>query len=275
METTYKRYVRNRIYLDYNQQEIIKETPIFIAGCGIGSVIAECGLRLGFENLTIIDGDTVEESNLNRQNFTENDISKSKVDAIKLRLEQINSNASIKTHNCFITEENLLQFVKDHEIAINALDFSSAVPLLFDKLCQENDIPVLHPYNIGWGGIVAVVAPDGKGLDSIARSDRSFSEIEFVEYALGHLSFWGNSQDLAKDILKSYIAEKGNVPPPQLSIGSWLVASMCTTILFDISVGEGIKKFPDFYFSSIKDRRATYCLLRKKLLRRCWLPSAC
>jgi len=254
METTYKRYVRNRIYLDYNQQEIIKETPIFIAGCGIGSVIAECALRLGFENLTIIDGDTVEESNLNRQNFTENDISKSKVDAIKLRLEQINSNASIKTHNCFITEENLLQFVKDHEIAINALDFSSAVPLLFDKLCQENDIPVLHPYNIGWGGIVAVVAPDGKGLDSIARSDRSFSEIEFVEYALGHLSFWGNSQDWAKDILKSYIAEKGNVPPPQLSIGSWLVASMCTTILFDISVGEGIKKFPDFYFSSIKDR---------------------
>src|SRR5690606_39476281 len=86
-------YVRNRIYLDYSQQEVIKETPILIAGCGIGSVIAECALRLGFENLTIIDGDIVEESNLNRQNFIENDISQSKVEAIKLRLEQINSKA--------------------------------------------------------------------------------------------------------------------------------------------------------------------------------------
>lgn len=253
MKTTYKRYVRNRIYLDYSQQEVIKETPILIAGCGIGSVIAECALRLGFENLTIIDGDIVEESNLNRQNFIENDISQSKVEAIKLRLEQINSKASIKIHNCFITEENLLQFVKDHEIAINALDFSSAVPLLFDKLCQENDIPVLHPYNIGWGGLVAVITPDGAGLDAIVRPGRKFNEIEFVEYALSHLAFWGNPQHWATEVLTSYIAEDGSVPPPQLSIGSWLVASMCTSILFDISTGGQIKKFPDFYFSSIKE----------------------
>ncbi|MBD1421011.1 HesA/MoeB/ThiF family protein [Sphingobacterium chuzhouense] len=247
------RYIRNRIYINDSQQETIKKTPILIAGCGIGSVIAECALRLGFENLTIIDGDTVEVSNLNRQNFTVEDISLPKVDSIKQRLGEINSHASVKTHKCFVTEENLQTLIQGHKIAVNALDFSSDIPLKFDKHCQDNGIPVLHPYNIGWGGLVAVITPDGTGLDTIARPGRKFNEIEFVEYALNHLSFWGKPQHWATEVLNSYITEDGSVPPPQLSIGSWLVASMCTSILFDISTRGAIKKFPDFYFSSIKD----------------------
>lgn len=87
MET---RYSRNRIYLRKEEQEIIKNCPIILGGCGIGSVIAECAVRLGFENLTIIDGDQVEASNLNRQNYTEEDISTDKVIAIEKRLKAIN-----------------------------------------------------------------------------------------------------------------------------------------------------------------------------------------
>ena len=73
------RYSRNRIYVTKEEQKIIKNYPIILAGSGIGSVIAECALRLGFENITIIDGDQVELSNLNRQNYTEDDISTDKV----------------------------------------------------------------------------------------------------------------------------------------------------------------------------------------------------
>ena len=62
----------------------------------------------------------------------------------------------ITTHNCFLTSENAADYIKGHKIAINALDFSSDVPLVFDQICQEQNIPVLHPYNLGWGGLVAV-----------------------------------------------------------------------------------------------------------------------
>jgi len=37
-----------------------------LGGAGIGSIIAECALRFGFENIVIVDGDRVELSNLNR-----------------------------------------------------------------------------------------------------------------------------------------------------------------------------------------------------------------
>jgi tRNA A37 threonylcarbamoyladenosine dehydratase len=141
------RYNRNRLYITKEEQKLIKKTSILLAGAGIGSIIAECLLRLGFETLTIIDGDVVELSNLNRQNYIENNISNPKVEAIKERLLAINNKAKITIHNCFLTPENVNQYIKGHKIAINALDFTSEVPLLFDSLCQKKNIPVLHPYN--------------------------------------------------------------------------------------------------------------------------------
>ena len=58
---------------------------MFLAGAGIGSVIAECALRLGFENITISHGDVVEITNLNRQNYIQGKIGKKKAEFLKNR----------------------------------------------------------------------------------------------------------------------------------------------------------------------------------------------
>jgi len=108
------RYSRNRIYLTKEEQEVIKNHPIILGGCGIGSVIPECAVRLGFENITIIDGDQVESSNLNRQNYTEDDISTDKV-AAKKRLNAINKNANIKC-KCTINNYNTQPYLATIEI---------------------------------------------------------------------------------------------------------------------------------------------------------------
>ncbi|TGX79503.1 hypothetical protein E5358_14850 [Palleniella muris] len=71
-----ERYSRNRIYVNAEEQKKVRNTRILLGGAGIGSIIAECALRFGFENITIVDGDKVELSNLNRQNYTEGDISR-------------------------------------------------------------------------------------------------------------------------------------------------------------------------------------------------------
>lgn len=54
-----ERYSRNRIYVSEEEQERIKQVRILLGGAGIGSIIAECALRFGFENITIVDGDKV------------------------------------------------------------------------------------------------------------------------------------------------------------------------------------------------------------------------
>lgn len=86
-------YDRNAIYVSKANQSTIKNYRILSAGCGIGSNITECALRLGFENLTLIDGDKVELSNLNRQNYRQQDIGVDKTEALRDRLLSINSEA--------------------------------------------------------------------------------------------------------------------------------------------------------------------------------------
>lgn len=246
-----ERYQRNRIYIGQEEQAIIKDYPIILGGSGIGSAIAECALRLGFENITIVDGDQVEPSNLNRQNYTEKDIGQNKVKAIADRLRDINKEANIKVHDCFITKTNVEDLVTGHKIAINALDFTTDIPLLFDEICQQQGIPVLHPYNLGWGGLVTVIMPSGLPLTTIARSNTRFTEVDMVEYAASYMRYIGNPQDWIEIIIDKYKSENEVLPPPQLSIASWQVAAMCTHILFNLAIGKPVKKFPKFYLSTL------------------------
>ena len=90
-----ERYSRNRLYVTEDEQQQIKNTKILLGGAGIGSIIAECALRFGFENITIVDGDKVEESNLNRQNYSNSDIGKYKAACLKKRLMDINPTFTI------------------------------------------------------------------------------------------------------------------------------------------------------------------------------------
>jgi len=174
-----ERYSRNRIYVDVEEQEKVREFRVFLGGAGIGSIISECALRFGFEMLTIVDGDKVEESNLNRQNYRMCDIGKPKVEALKERLLSINPSANITAVNIFIDKDNMVELLEGHSAAINALDFSSNVPFLFDAHCRQCKIPVLHPYNLGWGGLVMAVSPDGPQLSELSDDHHNF-EVRLV-----------------------------------------------------------------------------------------------
>ncbi|WES98240.1 ThiF family adenylyltransferase [Chryseobacterium arthrosphaerae] len=198
-------YSRNRLYVYKNEQDIIKQIPILLAGCGVGSNIAECALRFGFENITLVDGDKVEASNLNRQNYTSEDIDSMKAEVLYERLKKINPNADIKYETEYISKENLESILNGHSIAINALDFTSDLPLEFDRICQEKKIFVLHPYNLGWGGLLTVITPETLNLESLTK-DKKFNELKMVEYVAGYQRFWGKPMEWLETIINDYKA---------------------------------------------------------------------
>jgi molybdopterin/thiamine biosynthesis adenylyltransferase len=241
-------YQRNRIYITEEEQALIKTYPVLIAGCGIGSNIAECALRFGFENLTIIDGDHVEPSNLNRQNYTSNDILFYKSERLFKRLKEINPNADIKFSTEYINHQNVRFLIQGHKAVINALDFTSNIPLYFDQLCQEKDINVLHPYNLGWAALVAIITPDSENLHAVSSS---FNELEMVKFVIRDLKSKGKNYKWLEDILNEYINEKLKLSPPQLSISSWILGGICTHLLYLLVTHKKIKKFPDYYIKSV------------------------
>lgn len=245
-----ERYIRNRLYISDSEQIKIRNFEILIAGAGIGSFIAEAALRLGFENLTIIDGDTVELSNLNRQNYQEKDLGHSKAISIKQRLLNINPNANIEILNEFITKDNIHSIIGNHNAAINALDFSSDIPFIFDSICQLKKIPVLHPYNIGWHALIYVISPDGRDLTYISKDYIQF-EKNAVQYLLDNLVNHPEAKSHIENVLDKYKDENGIFPPPQLSAGSFSLAGSCTQILYNLAVQKEVIVFPKFYFLDI------------------------
>lgn len=238
-------YERNAFYVSKQEQEKIRDFNIFLAGCGIGSNIAECALRLGFERQTLIDGDTVDLSNLNRQNYTLNQLKTFKSVSLRERLLSINSKAEIKSKNIFLNTDNIADYLPGHDVAINALDFQSDIPFRFDELCQRLRIPVLHPYNIGWGTMVFVIMPDGENLSFLSSEYVGF-EKKVASFLIDNIS--GGAKSWIKNVLHEYDENGKGQSPPQLSLGSWLAAGACSDIMYKLATGRPVKCFPDFYF---------------------------
>ena len=85
---------------DIDAQERLKLANVLIVGCGgIGCTTAELLARAGVGKITLIDSDTVEISNLQRQiAFTSQDICVYKAEVLAKRLKQINTYIEIESH---------------------------------------------------------------------------------------------------------------------------------------------------------------------------------
>lgn len=99
----------------------IQETKILLVGVGgVGGYALESLVRMGFIDITIIDCDTVDETNLNRQIISlHSNIGEKKVDVALNRCLDINPLVRIKTKDIFLTKENLeseLDFTYDYII---------------------------------------------------------------------------------------------------------------------------------------------------------------
>lgn len=176
-----KRYERNLGLLTPRENENLKSAKVCVIGCGgLGGYIIEELARLGIGNITAVDGDVFQESNLNRQLFsTEAALGKSKAQAAEERIHAVNSEVNIRTIHTFLTEENAAQLIEpDCQVVIDALDNIGGRRILEKHCCLKN-IPLVHGAIAGWHGQVAVIMPGDKVFDQLypANAERG-AELE-------------------------------------------------------------------------------------------------
>ena len=87
----------------------IKNKNIVIIGIGgVGGYTFEALIRSGIKNITIIDNDSIEQSNLNRQIITnQNNIGNKKVEETKKRAKNINPEVNIVAYEMFLDQNNI------------------------------------------------------------------------------------------------------------------------------------------------------------------------
>ncbi len=149
---------------DYNK---ITDNHILIAGVGgVGGAVLECLVRFGIKKISIIDFDTVDVSNLNRQIISNTkNIGELKTKVSKERALLINPNIQINTYNTFLTKDNL-DFILDlkPDYIIDAIDNVTAKIALIN-LAHNNNLNIIS--SMGTGNRFSV---NGFTIDSIEKT---------------------------------------------------------------------------------------------------------
>lgn len=155
------RYSRQIIFekIGSEGQEKLKKSKVTIIGMGaLGARTAELLARAGVGNLTLIDRDIVELSNLQRQAlFTEEDVNKSKAFAALEHLEKINSQIKIKAVFKDINHKNIESNVKG-DLIIDCTDNMES-RFLINEFSIENNIPWIFSSVIGSAGMLFNIIP--------------------------------------------------------------------------------------------------------------------
>lgn len=130
---------------------------------GVGGAAAEAVCRMGVGKLVLIDNDTVDITNLNRQLFATADmVGQSKCLAAKKRLLSINPDLNIICYERFFLPENSdFLFDEKPDLILDAIDTVTA-KLFLAQTCKEKNIPLISclgtgnrvdPSLLRWGDI--------------------------------------------------------------------------------------------------------------------------
>lgn len=179
------RYDRNGIF-SKEEMGIIQSSSICVIGSGgLGGYILEMLARTGVGNVTIVDGDVFDESNLNRQLLsTVENIGNVKVFEAEKRISLVNPEIKIHAVHDFADEGNLFGILEGADVAIDALDSIYARRIL-QRSCEEMSIPLVHGAIAGWYGQVSTIYPGDRTLDRLYPADMGSG----IEETLGNPSF--------------------------------------------------------------------------------------
>ena len=133
---------------------------------GVGSWVAESMARNGLGQITLIDMDHISESNINRQiHALDSSLGQSKVEAMKLRMLDINPNCKINCQDFFLEEDNISDLIsKRFDFVIDAID-QTKIKILLAEHCLDHSIPFIMT-----GGAGGKVNPELIKIDELAKT---------------------------------------------------------------------------------------------------------
>lgn len=137
--------------LSKEQCEKLTTTRIVVFGVGgVGGAVAHMLVRSGIHNLAVVDFDSIDITNVNRQLVAyQNNVGKMKVDELKNQLTKINPQAKITKYPLKLDENTINEInFNDFDYIVDCIDDIKAKKLLIQK-ADELKIPILSAMGAG------------------------------------------------------------------------------------------------------------------------------
>lgn len=256
------RVSRNAGLVPEGVQDALSTLRIAVAGCGMGSALAEALVRIGVRHLRLIDADAVEVHNLNRQDFTAADVGRAKVDALRDRLLAIDPALEVDARCAMALPDTADGLLAGCDWVVDTIDFISldGVVALHDA-ARRRGLPVLSALNIGFGGGIIHFPP--RSPCTVRRlfglpPDGPVDGHSYARSYAGLVRRIGAHLDpQVAGILWHVLAgmEEGRpCPAPQVVAGSWSMAAMTVSALVRILAGAPYPDAPHLQLLSLGDR---------------------
>lgn len=133
-----------------NVEKLFDKHVIVFGVGGVGGYVVEALVRSGVGNISIVDNDVVNESNINRQIIAlHSTIGMQKVEVLKNRILDINPDCQVFVHNQFFLPENSNDFdFSIYDYVVDAVDTVTAKIEIIKK-SKESNVPVISSMGTG------------------------------------------------------------------------------------------------------------------------------
>jgi len=184
-----ERYARNMRTFSSQDQVVLLNSCVCIVGLGgLGGAVTEILARLGIGDLTLIDGDVFEDSNLNRQLLSGLQwIGVSKAKAAGKRVQEINPSVQTRLHEVFLDTLNGAQLIEGANVVVDCLD-NLKDRFVLEKAAKAANIPLVSAAIAGTYGQITTIFPDDSGLSLIYGPEELVPD-KGAEASLGTLPY--------------------------------------------------------------------------------------
>jgi len=143
---------RTRLMLGEESLTKLKNSHVLVAGLGgVGGFAAEFICRAGVGTITIVDCDTVNQTNRNRQIIAlKSTEGQNKTDLMASRLRDINPDLNLNVYNTYLIRKDLDEVVNayKYDYVIDAIDTLSP-KVFFIYYCLKNNYKIVSSFGSG------------------------------------------------------------------------------------------------------------------------------
>lgn len=145
-----KSLLRTSLIIGESALEKLAKSRVIVCGVGgVGGAAAEALARSGVGLITIIDGDVVDITNLNRQIVaTLENIGRDKAFEMAKRLKSVAEDVDVQPIKVILTDENIPEYIKDADYVVDCIDDVDAKTALI-CYCLKNQIPIVSAMGAG------------------------------------------------------------------------------------------------------------------------------
>ena len=156
-----KRYARQIIMPEIGVKGQIKllESSVLVVGAGgLGSPAIQYLAGAGVGRIGIVDGDSVDVSNLQRQTIHAGNLGMNKAESARIFVEKLNPDVKVDVYAFNLTPENARGIIKKYDVVLDCTD-NFVSRFLINDACVIEEVPFVHAAVLRFEGEIMTVIP--------------------------------------------------------------------------------------------------------------------